>query len=160
MQTRRKELVLFGRHNLGGFWKELQQKYTNKGNNTIDVQWLEHAKLLYERVQDKDIPRIIDSRAKLSSLENIKEKIKKLVVGKDRDINSLQAKYFKWGLGVLVPHIKRIFNKVIQNGFLTNWMTSVVIPLLKSGNINNPSKYHTIIINPLFGKLFGSMIAR
>lgn len=32
------------------------------------------------------------------------------------------------------------------------------IPLFKSGDINNPSNYRTSMVNPLFGKLFGSMI--
>jgi hypothetical protein len=32
------------------------------------------------------------------------------------------------------------------------------IPLFKSGGINNPSNYRTIMINPLFAKLFGSML--
>ena len=59
-----------------------------------------------------------------------------------------------------MPHIKRIFNAVIQNRFLTNWTTSVPILLLKSGNINNPSNYCTRMINPLFGKLSGSMIEK
>lgn len=34
----------------------------------------------------------------------------------------------------------------------------MVIPLHKSGDVNNPSNYRTIMINPLFGKLFGSMV--
>ena len=32
------------------------------------------------------------------------------------------------------------------------------IPLFKSGDVNNPSNYRTIMINPLFAKLFGSML--
>ena len=32
------------------------------------------------------------------------------------------------------------------------------IPLLKSGDVNNPSNYRTIMINPFFAKLFGSML--
>lgn len=38
------------------------------------------------------------------------------------------------------------------------WTTIIIIPLHKSRDINNPSNYHTIMVNPLFGKLFGSMI--
>ena len=34
----------------------------------------------------------------------------------------------------------------------------MVIPLYKSVDINNPSNYRTIMINPLFGKLFGNMV--
>jgi hypothetical protein len=30
-------------------------------------------------------------------------------------------------------------------------------PLFKNGDINNPSNYRTIMVNPLMGKFFGSM---
>jgi hypothetical protein len=45
-----------------------------------------------------------------------------------------------------------------KTNFLGEWTTSVVIPLFKNGDINNPSNYRTIMVNPLMGKLFGSMI--
>jgi hypothetical protein len=35
---------------------------------------------------------------------------------------------------------------------------SLAIPIFKSGDVNNPSNYRTIMINPLFAKLFGSML--
>lgn len=59
---------------------------------------------------------------------------------------------------ILAPHITRIFNNIIQQAFPTDWTTSLAIPLFKSGDVNNPSNYRTIMINPLFAKLFGSMI--
>jgi hypothetical protein len=34
------------------------------------------------------------------------------------------------------------------------------IPLFKSGDVNNPSNYRTIMINPLFANLFGSMLEK
>ena len=51
-----------------------------------------------------------------------------------------------------------IFNNVIQQGFSRYWKTSLTIPLFKSGDINNPSNYITIMINPLFAKLFSGMV--
>ena len=79
-------------------------------------------------------------------------------VGKAKDLVELQAEYLKWGSKTLVPHITRIFNNIIQQGFPTYWTTSLAIPLFKSGDANNPSNYRTIMINPLFAKLFGSML--
>ena len=46
----------------------------------------------------------------------------------------------------------------IQQEFLRDWTTSLAIPLFKSGDINNPSNYRTIMINPFFAKLFDSMV--
>ncbi len=54
--------------------------------------------------------------------------------------------------------VKKYFNNIIQQGLPTNWTISLTIPLFKSGDVNNPSNYRTIMINPLFAKLFGSML--
>ena len=47
---------------------------------------------------------------------------------------------------------------VMQGCFPMEWTTSVVIPLHKSGDVNNPSNYRTIMVNPLLSKLYGSMV--
>ena len=61
---------------------------------------------------------------------------------------------------MLTPHIRNIFNMVTQGYFPTEWTTSVVIPLHKNGDVNNPSNYHTIMVNSLLGKLYESMVER
>lgn len=81
-------------------------------------------------------------------------------MGKALEIYGIQEEYLKQGLEVFTRHIKIIFNEVIHTRSMTNWITSVVIPLLRSVDVNNPSNYYTIIINLLFGKLFGSMIEK
>jgi hypothetical protein len=92
------------------------------------------------------------------TVDDIKQGIKKLARGKVEDIDGLQAKFLKSEVELLAPHIKGIFNRVIHDDFPGEWTTSVVIPLFKNGDINNPSNYHTINVNPLMGKLFGNMI--
>ena len=84
--------------------------------------------------------------------------IKKLGVGKEKDLVELQIEYLKWGSKTLAPHITKIFNNIIQQGLPTDWITGLAIPLFKSSDINNSSNYRTIMINPLFAKLFGSML--
>ena len=91
-------------------------------------------------------------------MQEVELGIKKLGVGKAKDLVELQAYYLNWGSKNLAPHIMRIFNNNTQQGFSTNWTTSLAIPLFKSGDGNNPSNYRTIMINPLFAKLFESML--
>lgn len=74
----------------------------------------------------------------------------KLGFGKAKDIVDLQEEYLKWGMQTLSPHITKIFNNIIPPGFLLDWTTSLVTLLFKSGDVNNPSNYRTIMINPLF----------
>jgi hypothetical protein len=91
-------------------------------------------------------------------MKKIEVGTKKLGVGKEKDLVELQVEYLKWGSKTLAPHIIKIFNNIIQQGFPTDWTTILAIPLFKSGDINNPPNYRTIIISPLFAKLFGSML--
>lgn len=93
-------------------------------------------------------------------VEEVEMGIKKLGVGKAKDLTELQAEYLKWGSKVLASHITKIFNNIIQQGLPIDWLTSLAIPLFKSGNFSNTSNYRTIMINPLFTKLFGSMLER
>ena len=99
-------------------------------------------------------PPLVNTATKLFTVQEVEVGIKKLGAGKAKDLVELQAEYLKWGLKTLVPHITRIFNNIIQQGFPTDWTTSLAIPLFKSGDANNPSKYRTIMINPLFANLF------
>ena len=114
---------------------------------------------LYERVQKVTLPTV-ETSMELFIVDDIKQGIKKLASGKAEDIDGHQAEFLKWGVELLAPHIKEIFNGVIQDGFSEEWITGVVIPLFKSGDTNNPSNYRIIMVNPLMGKLFGSMIER
>jgi hypothetical protein len=86
--------------------------------------------------------------------------IKRLGTGKEKDLDELQVEYLKWGLKILSPHITKNFNNIIQQEFPIDWTTSMVIPLFKSGDVNNPSNYRSIMINPLFAKLFGSILEK
>ena len=100
---------------------------------------------------------VTETTGELFSQKDIIQGIRRLATGKVQDIDGLQVEYLKWGVETMAPHITKIFYSVNREGFPINWTTSVVIPLHKSGDINNPSNYRTIMINPLFGKLFGIM---
>ncbi len=53
---------------------------------------------------------------------------KKSSTGKAKDLVELQAKYLKWGMKTLVPHIMKIFNNITQYGFPRDWTISLAIP--------------------------------
>lgn len=91
-------------------------------------------------------------------LQEVENGIKTLKTGKEKDSVELQAEYLKWGMNALALHIIEIFINIIHQGFPRDWTTSLAIPLFKSGDINNPSNYRTIMIDPLFAKLFDSMV--
>jgi hypothetical protein len=119
---------------------------------------VEYAKQLYEQGPNVDPPPLFNTSTKLFIVKEIEVGIKKLGVGKAKELVELQAEYLKWGSKTLAPHIMKIFNNIIQQGFPTDWTASLVITLFKSVDVNNISNYRTIMINPLFANLFGSML--
>ena len=129
-------------------------------NNIIAFEWFDYARQIYDQDTKVDPPPLVNTDTKLFTVQEVEMGIKKLGAGKAKDLDELQAEYLKWGLKFLSPHITKIFNNILQQGFPTDWTTSMAIPLFKSGDVNNPSNYRTIMINPLFAKLFGSMLEK
>jgi hypothetical protein len=160
MVSRREELIFLGENNPKLLWKELQPKKVQTKNNITASKWFDYARQLYEQDHKVDPPPLVNTNTKLFMVQEVEMGIKRLGAGKTKDLDEIQAKYLKWGLKILPPHITKIFNNIIQQGFPSNWTTSMEITLFKTGDVNNPSNYRTRMINPLFAKLFGSMLEK
>ena len=59
-----------------------------------------------------------------------------------------------------MPHIHKLFNQAAKQGFPKPWTQSLIIPIFKSGDTNNPSNYRTIMISPLLSKLHGIILVK
>ena len=78
-------------------------------NNITADQWLEYARQLYERNPKVEPPPPLVNTAtitKLFTMQEIEVGIKKLGVGKAKDLVELQAEYLKWGSKTLAPHLR------------------------------------------------------
>jgi len=75
------------------------------------------------------------------SLEEIKFGVNHLANGKAKDIEGYQAEILKIGGPILIPHIHKLFNQAVKQGFPKPWTESLIIPIFKSGDTNNPSNY-------------------
>ena len=78
--------------------------------------------------------------------------------GKAKDIEGYQAEILKIGGLVLIPHIHKLFNQAVKQGFPKPWTQCLIIPILKSGDTNNPSNYRTIMISHFLAKLYGIIL--
>ena len=96
----------------------------------------------------------------LLSLEYIDFGVKHLENGKSKDIEGYQAKILKIRGHVLISHIHKLFNLVVNQGFPTTWTQILIIPIFKSGDQNNPSNYWTIMTSPLLAKLYGIILEK
>jgi hypothetical protein len=70
--------------------------------------------------------------------------VKRLANGKVKGIKGYQAEILKIGGLVLIPHIDKLFNLVVKQGFPKPWTQSFIVPVFKSGD-----KTISLIIGPL-----------
>ena len=54
----------------------------------------------------------------------------------------------KIGTPIIISYIHKLFNLALKQGFPTLWTQSLIIPIFKSGDKNDPSNYRTIMITP------------
>ena len=80
--------------------------------------------------------------------------------GKAKDIKGYEEEILKVGGHVLNPHIHKLFNQAVKEGFPKPWTQSLSIPIFKSGDTNNPSNYRTIMISPLLAKLYNIILEK
>jgi hypothetical protein len=81
-------------------------------------------------------------------IEDIKFEVKQLSKGKAKDIEGYQVEILKIGGPILTPHIHKLFNLAIQQGFPKRWNQILIVPIFKSRDKINPSNYRTIMITP------------
>jgi hypothetical protein len=65
-------------------------------------------------------------------LDDIDFEVKRLANGKAKDIEGYQVEIFKIGGPIQIPHIHKLFNLVVKQGFPAPWMQSLYdIPQLR-----------------------------
>ena len=64
--------------------------------------------------------------------------------------DGIPLRFIKDSLPVKAPHITTIMNTSIVTGiFPTAWKFSILVPILKSGDVNDPSNYRPISLLPV-----------
>ena len=82
-----------------------------------------------------------------------------IVNGKAKEIEEYEAKIFSIGENVPIrANIHKLFNPVVKRIFPDPWNKSLIIPIFKSGDKNNPSNYWTTMIIPLLAKLYNVIL--
>ena len=63
--------------------------------------------------------------------------------GKAKDIKGYEEEILKVGGHVLNPHIHKLFNQAVKQGFPTPWNQCLIVLIFKSGDKNDPYNYQT-----------------
>ena len=89
MVSRRDELIFLGKNNPKLFWKELQPKKIQIGNNITASKQFDYARQLYEKVPKVEPPPLVNTDTELFTVQEVEMGIKKLGVGKAQDLAEL-----------------------------------------------------------------------
>jgi hypothetical protein len=91
----------------------------------------------------------------LFSIQDIEFRVKRLENKKSKDIKGYQDEILKNGGPILIPHIRKLFNLTVNQGFPKPWTQRLTVPIFKSDDKINPPNYRTIMINyPIYMELF------
>lgn len=95
------------------------------------------------------------------SLAEVKQAIRKLKAGKASGIDEIPAEFLKAAEDIVAPFLTKFFNRVYDTGvFPKQWSQSVIVPLLKKGDVNNPGNYRGISLLSTISKVFTSILNR
>ena len=72
---------------------------------------------------------IVPTKEEIFSLDDIEFGIKRLANGKAKDIEGYQAKKFKIGGSILIPHIHKLFNLAVKQAFPKPSTQSLIVPI-------------------------------
>ena len=156
------------------FWHKLKEinckKYTTP--NISQAQWENHfSKLLNpENItseideQDNNQPNEqweieIEELDQPIVEEEISRAIHKLKSGKAPGDDQILAENLKMAEGKIMPFLIKAFNKIYNTGFFpTAWAHSIMIPIFKKGNKEDPGNYRGISLLSILSKILTSIL--
>ncbi len=162
------------------FWKIIQDLDENVNGrkqepNTINVnKWLEHFKNLMNRKLDlsqghhKKVLDFINEKGNWEIFNELSYKItgkelldtlRGLKNNKSCGTDKISNEMLKTACPILTDAVLKLFNHVLLSGiFPTEWRLSLLKPLHKGGNTDDPNRYRGISIVSCLGKLFCSVL--
>ena len=103
-------------------------------------------------IENSAFNRPISKEEVLLSISKLKNK---KAAGPDGVINEM----LKHGSGLIVDFLVKYFNALFDKGiYPDNWCKSIIIPLFKKGDQNDPNNYRGISLCDVCGKLYSSII--
>ena len=163
------------------FWKTVRKIVPNRNyiSNAISIEeWYKHFKDLLELDSDgSNIGMVNDDMSRPNDMEGgseieyaldtpitaeeVRLAIMRLKSKKAAGPDGLISELFKNAGDVIVPFFVKFLNKLFDNGiFPKEWTESIILPLYKKGDVNNPRNYRGISICNISSKIFGAILNR
>ena len=160
------------RKNPRTFWKLLKSNNTNSSNNNniSGAQWVNHfSKLLKGEdnfnysVEELNTNPCNESSCDILNSEiseqEIKEAISKINVNKAPGPDGIIGNFIVLTKHTVIPILSRLFNRILTTGIIPyQWTESIICPLHKTGDINDPNNYRGISLINVMYKVFSSIL--
>ena len=152
------------RKNPKRFYKKFKKRKNRVVHNITLEEFEDHFKNLIskENVQDDNhltpeaVYEELDSPFTEAELDSC---IKNLKRDKSTGFDNIMNEYIIMSRNLIKPVLCKLFNHILSTGdFPEIWMKSIVIPIFKKGQTNDPGNYRGISLVSHVGKLFTSMI--
>jgi hypothetical protein len=169
------------------FWRKLKTLLSkkNEGNTVSTEEWYDHFSKLFNEGQSNEnrLPDLsngndadpdlhqendtADENIDIDCLEcdisesEVYEAIRALKNGKAAGPDGILSEFFKHAATTLVPYLVKCFNRLFSTGsYPTNWTESIIQPIHKKGDLNNPDNYRGISLLNISSKLYSYILNR
>ena len=151
------------------FWQNMRKisKTKYQPYNSISEQdWFNHfQKVLEQDNQDQDSDDDFENCVsdvyydRPITREEVLLAIQRLKNGKASGPDSIIGEFFKHAGHLAVDFLVKFFNVLFERGiYPDSWTESIIIPLFKNGNQNDPDNYRGISLCDISSKLYSSII--
>ncbi len=150
------------------FWEfvhKISPKRKSVYNNISLDSWFQHFRALLEKEVDFDFDdenAVQDNESSLNrpiSKEEVLLAFKKLKNKKAAGPDGIIGEMLKNSGTYVIDFFVKFFNALFEKGiFPTKWTESIVFPLFKKGDVNNPNNYRGISLGDASCKLYSTII--
>jgi hypothetical protein len=152
------------------FWDTVRSvlpKRTYVRNQISAQDWFVHFKRLLEKnelnVEDgaDDVENVNEDNLlnQPISEEEVLLAMRKLKCRKAAGPDCVIGELLKYACPQIVPFFVKFFNVLFDKGiFPDNWTESIILPLFKKGDVNNPGNYRGISLCDISSKIYGTII--
>ena len=150
------------------FWETLKNICPKKKSvrNKIKLEeWFNYFKALLDKDSDEANDPVYDNELEDAAFnrpiseEEILLALSKLKCGKAAGPDKIVGEFLKNASSSILPFLVKFLNEIFDKGiYPNNWAESIILPLFKKGNINNPSNYRGISLSDASSKIYGIII--
>ena len=150
------------------FWETLHNICPKRKSvkNQIKLEdWYQHFKSLLDKETEQELDVDYEEgdenavfNRPISEVEVLLA-LKQLKVKKSAGPDKIISELLKYSAKYITPFFVKFLNELFDRGiYPQKWTESIILPLYKKGDVNNPSNYRGISLSDISSKIYGSII--